>query len=155
MGCRQLSALERYPFCLLGNPTDQPLFTGQHPCVLGSHMASVKIFLFFLCFGLWLSLGAVLLDAGCCRGCEHDVMASRGSQLFCSCVCLGCRQPPCALWLEANQGHTEDGGSSPSSYTFGSVLDLGRQAHSVSPQAQLDVSVKNIGETPKQACRPG
>lgn len=101
-------------------------------------------FLFFLCFGLWLSLGAVLLDAGCCRGCEHDVMASRGSQLFCSCVCLGCRQPPCALWLEANQGHTEDRGSSPSGYTFGFALDLGRQAHSVSPQAQLGVYVKSI-----------
>lgn len=82
-------------------------------------------FLFFLCFGL-RSLGAVLLGAGCYRGCEHDVMASRGSQPFCSCVCLGCRQPPCALWLEANQGHTEDGGSNPSGYTFGSALVLGR-----------------------------
>lgn len=86
---------------------------------------------------------------------EHDVTASRGSQLFCSCVCLGCRQPPCALWLEANQGHTEDRVSSPSGFTFGSALDLGKQAHSVCPPAQLGASVENIRETPKQACRPG
>lgn len=125
------------------------------PCS-GLTYGQCEDFIFFLCFGLWLSLGAVLLDTGCYRGCGYDVMASRGSQLFCSCVCLGCRQPPCALWLEANQGHTEDEGSSPSGYTFGSAFDLGRQANSISPQTKLGASVKNIEETPKQAsCRPG
>lgn len=114
-------------------------------------------FLFLLSFGRWLSLGAVLLDTGCYRGCEHDVMASRGGQLFCSCVCmcLGCRQPPCVLWLGASQGHTEDWGSSPSGFTSASELDLGRQAHTLSPQAQLYVPVENIRETSQQVCRSG